>query len=161
MKSSDETLKQFRDLLRQKRRLLDKMKRHRKSLAKGRVEKKKLNEAISRMRRSGFAFAGLSTIEAKSRVETEIRAVTTQDIYLRDLEKKFDKLEQSSEVKYRGATVDIDDIDDAPTARVRSDDDEGVYAVHVDPETGIVDFSEQGSQGEEEPEEPGPDYAIE
>ena len=47
MKAIDPNQKRYRELLKLKRRLLDKMRKHRKALAKTRVDKKNINEEIT------------------------------------------------------------------------------------------------------------------
>jgi hypothetical protein len=144
MKTTDPNIQKYKDLLKQKRRLLDKMRKHRKSLARARVDKKRVNEEITRLRKSGFAFSGMTAVEAQERVSGEIRNVTPEDIYPKDLERRFDKLERTTEVKYRKDSVDISDLDDdsqVPRPKTK-DDDEGIYAVTLEHEDGVVDLGE-------------------
>ena len=161
MRDTDPNVQRYRELLKQKRRLLSQMKRHRKSLAKARIDKKRVNEEITRLRKSGFAFAGMTTLEAQARVSTEIQAVEPGDIYPKDLEKKFDKLERTTEVKYRKDSVDISDVNKKvnPSGHRHHDkDDEGGYSVILDEDCGVVDLSEQ--DGDDSLEE-GPENGIE
>lgn len=143
MRPTDPNALRYRELLKLKRKVLNDMRKHRKALAKKRIDKKKINEEITRLRKSGFAFHGLTPAAAQRRVSDEIRGVTPEDIYPKDLERKFDKLERTTEVKYRKGTVDVSDVDDSPTApRGGKDDDEGVYAVTFDgDDNGVVDLS--------------------
>ena len=155
MRHADPNVQKYRELSKQKRRILDKMKKYRKSLAKARVEKKNVNEEITRLRKSGFAFAGMTAVEAQAKVSGEIQAVEPGDIYPVDLERKFDKLERTTEVTYRKGSVDISDMGSGPAAsRLSSHDDDGVRSVVLDSESGVVDF---GEGEEDEISEPVPE----
>lgn len=131
----------FRELLKTKRRLLTRMRKHRKALAKDRVEKKRVNEEITRLRKSGFAFAGMTPSQAATRVSNEIQAVTPEDIYPKDLERKFDKLERTTAVVYKKGKVDVSDIEDSgPETKGKAKDDEDVVVALQD--DGVLDLSE-------------------
>lgn len=154
MRDIDPNAQRYRELLKQKRRLLNQMRKHRKSLAKSRVDKKRINEEITKLRKSGFAFSGMTAIQAMNKVSSEIQAVSPEDIYPKDLEKKFDKLERTTEVKYKNGRVDISDLDeDGPATRVKDSDDDGVYAVTLDPQNGVIDLGD----GDEDTAEDGPE----
>lgn len=149
MKESDHNIKEYKELAKQKRRILDQMKKHRKALAKARIQKKHINDAMSKLRRSGFAFGGLTTAEAKARVSSEIRSTKPEDIYPKDLEKKFDMLEQSSAVKYKKGTVNVEDIDAMPESANRksheSDLDDG-DTINGPSGLGVIDFGEEDEE---------------
>jgi hypothetical protein len=145
MKSIDPNVQRYKELLKLKRRALDQMRKHKKSLARIRVDKKRINEEITKLRKSGFAFAGMSTMEASARVSGEIRDVKPEDIYPRDLERQFDKLERTSEVKYKKASADLDDDDSGPKASRPSDDD----AVFIGPNSGVMDLGESDADDTE------------
>lgn len=140
MKEMNPNAQKFKELTRLKRRILDQMRRHRKSLAKARVDKKRVNEEISKLRKSGFAFAGLSPAQAQSRVADEIKAVTPSDIYPKDLERRFDKLERTTAVTYKKDKVDVSDIEEASTAPARRNDDDD--EIILDRGEGVVDLGE-------------------
>lgn len=148
MKQIDPNAQRLRELLKQKRRILDTMRKHRKSLAKARVEKKRVNEEISKLRKSGYAFSGMSTGAAQARVADEIKAVTPADIYPKDLERRFDKLERTTKVTYKKGKVDVSDIEEASVVPVRRGDEEDeVLATAVGKNDGVIDLGE----GEEDP----------
>jgi hypothetical protein len=155
MRNADPSAQRYKELLKMKRRLLTQMRKHRKSLAKARVDKKRVNEEITRLRKSGFAFAGLTPEQAQKRVSGEIRAVTPEDIYPKDLERKFDKLERKSEVMYKKGMVDTSDIDDDSRAHAAApgdqDDDREIYAVTLDPQSGVIDLGDGEEDDDAEP----------
>lgn len=139
MKNIDPNVQRFRELLKLKRRILDQMRKHRKAIAKGRVDKKRINEEITKLRKSGFAFVGMSTSEASARVSSEIRDVKPEDIYPKDLERQFDKLERETEVRYRKASADLDEDDGRGIKVPRIADDDGVF---IGADAGVVDLGE-------------------
>ena len=141
MKETDPNVARYKELLKIKRRLLDKMRKHRKTIARDRIEKKRVNEEITKLRKSGYAFAGMTVSAAQARVSDEIQATKPEDIYPKDLEKQFDKLERTTEVKYKKGLVNLDDIDDdVPTRSSPSDDDGGT--VYLGKTAGVIDLGE-------------------
>lgn len=152
MRETDPNIQRYKELLKLKRRLLDQMKKHRKALAKNRAEKKRINEEITRLRKSGYAFAGMSSDAARARVGDEIRSVKPEDIYPRDLEKQFDKLERTTVVKYRKGSVDLDDIEDDGVG-VRSKNDDG-GSVYIGRDSGVIDLGDGDNDGDSDNEEP-------
>lgn len=141
MKSTDPNVSRYRELLKLKRRLLDQMRKHRKSLAKSRAEKKRINEEITKLRKSGFAFAGMTTTAAQARVDEEIRSVRPEDIYPKDLERQFDKLERTTNVNYRKGMVDLDDAEDGSDVGKRSSDDDSP-AIFLGKDSVVIDFGD-------------------
>lgn len=144
MKTNDANLQRCMELAKQKRRLLDTMKKHRKALAKARAEKKKINEEITKLRKSGYAFHGMTATEAMERVKNEIKSVKPLDIYPKDLEKKFDKLERDSEVKYKKGSVDIADIDGDASEATGHDYDDSPNV--IDSGLGVIDLSDSSDE---------------
>lgn len=141
MRETDPNVQRYRELLRLKRRLLTQMSKHRKSLARDRADKKRINEEITKLRKSGYAFSGMTAVAAQERVGDEIRAVKPEDIYPKDLERQFDKLERTTEVKYKKGLVDLDDLEnDGPSHSVSSEDDSP--SIFIGKNSGVIDLGE-------------------
>jgi hypothetical protein len=133
------------ELKKKKKKLMAAVRRKRKSLAKTQLEKKKvaaeedmLRERLgpkrgmppkSQSRRSRpktqDKFAGVDPVVAQARVTKEIEAVEPEDIYPKDLEREFDKIDTPGEQ----ADTEIVDLGKEATAG-------------PDEEEEILDFSE-------------------
>jgi len=129
MEENCKSRERLKELEKMKRVLLTRMSRHRKELAKCKVRKRAINEEIFRIKSNPGVFDGMTSQQAFSAVATAIRDTKPEDMYPKDLEKEFDKIEKS----LRGPNDRVTEIDD-------TDDD------------GVIDMSDEG--GEEEIREP-------
>ena len=120
------------------------MKKHRRYLAKAKATKKSVNDEMAQLRRSGNVFGTMTMSEVKEHVQNEIKAVKPEDIYPKDLEREFDRLERNSIVNMRKDPIDIDDNDDVQVkpSHAKFDDDEGAV-VSVDEDAGVLDMSSE------------------
>ena len=151
MRALDPAVKELRELFKQKRRLLDKMKKHRKSLAKLRVEKRRINSDISKLRKSNNIFGSMTAVAAMEKVTDEIKSVRPNDIYPRDLEKEFDKLEQKSAVKHRNRSVNLDDLEPhGPSPKSHPEEEDTIDSIGVEDSLGVIDLSEDSGSEDEE-----------
>lgn len=144
MKDKSELIARYKELTKLKRRLLEGMKKHRRYLAKAKATKKSVNDEMAQLRRSGNVFGTMTMSEVKEHVQNEIKAVKPEDIYPKDLEREFDRLERNSIVNMRKDPIDIDDNDDVQVkpSHAKFDDDEGAV-VSVDEDAGVLDMSSE------------------
>jgi len=130
----------FKELAKRKRKLLITMKRARRTLARARVEKKKVNAELGRVRKAVNIFGGLSPEEAARRVSVEIKSTGPEHIYPNDLEKEFDRLDRKSERNESSTVVD------APAHALEDDSvgdkDSGLYGVIIKDDGDVIQMKD-------------------
>lgn len=97
-------------LKKKKRENLDKMKRVKRSYVKAKLEKKRINREVKQLQKEWQERIKNNPVDAKLAFAKEIRDVTTEDMFPKDLEKEFDKIELTN-IK-RGRTMKTEDLSD-------------------------------------------------
>jgi len=126
-----QTKERIKELKKKKKTLLTKMRKTSKILAQVRHEKKKVGDELSMLldktyprRERGHVtnlFADLSPEDAAKAVNVQVESVTTADIYPKELENEFNRIDRHS--------------------RTRKDDEIEIENDSV--EDGVMDFSDQ------------------
>lgn len=134
----------LQELAKQKRKILNRMKKSRDLLAQDRIEKKKINEAIKSARGKNV-FADLSEEEARTKMRDDIKATNIADIYPSDLEAEFDELEQGEKEVDEKQVIEYVNINstiknELATAEEEDDNDE-VIGFDLGTGSGVMDFS--------------------
>lgn len=99
-----------KELMAKKRKLLTKIKRNKRSLIKSRIEKNKINEELLAIK---ARFAGMTSDEARAAVAVELDAISTDDIFPKKLERKFDRLDKRGPKHDERQVVDLTGTDSA------------------------------------------------
>ena len=148
MEPVTDLIARIKELAKRKRKLLITMKRARRTLSRARVEKKKVNVELVRVRRAVNIFAGLSPEEAAEKVSKEVRATGPEHIYPADLEKEFDKLDRKSERNESSTVVDApaDVLEDDPDGGK----DSGMYGVIIKDDGDVVEMKEEEEDDDED-----------
>ena len=120
----------IKELANKKRKVQTKIKRAKRALVKARVEKKKIDSDIVRLKSLTNAFDGLSPEAARDRLEKELDQVKPEDIYPEKLEKSFDRMERPKKGVNEREVIDL------------GGDDMGEDADGGD-DLGVVDLSDQ------------------
>jgi uncharacterized protein YoaH (UPF0181 family) len=168
----------IKELGKKKRKLLDYMKKQRKKYSKAAAEKKAVAEEIVKLQEQIAAtkpkpsfvqvapkknvpvrprikknlFQGMSDGEAFAKVSSEIKSVSPDDVYPKDLEEEFDNLEK--QFRYN---------DDRDVITVRNPNfQKTIRATKIEPDTsandglgstkehGVIDLSDGGEYGDDE-----------
>jgi hypothetical protein len=131
----------FRELLRLKRKLAATIRRSKKVQIRARMEKRKINEELKKIKGRSSVFADMPQKKAEKIVKKQIEAVHPDDLYPKDLEKHFDKFDarDSSENKI----VDIGKISDKPLSHSRrrhadSEEESSEIVGSADPDNAFV-----------------------
>lgn len=84
----------LKELEKKKTRLLRTIARNKKSAAKARAAKKRVLSEIKSIKGKYSAFNGMSEKQAEKVVKKDLESVQPADVYPKDLEREFDKLER-------------------------------------------------------------------
>ncbi len=95
-------------LKKKKRQNLDKMKRLNRSYIKAKLEKKRINQEVKQLQKEWQELLKKDPASAKEAFAQEMRNVTADDIFPKDLEAEFDKIELRSIKK--GRTMKTEDL---------------------------------------------------
>lgn len=141
-----------KELIKKKKKLMARIKQSRKAQIKARLEKKKVNEELRRLRGKKNLFADMAPARAQESVKKEIEAVKPAQVYPRDLEKRFDKIDKPKQPTDTDKVIDLGRIPEQPIAggqrRTHEEDgdvaevDEEAVGSFIGEEHGVVDFSE-------------------
>ena len=102
-----------------KRQNLDKMKRIKRSYVKAKLEKKRINREVKQLQKEWKERIAANPAEAKSVFNQELQNVTMDDMFPKDLEREFDKIELRNIKK--GRTMKVEDLsEDADLRHVPS-----------------------------------------
>jgi hypothetical protein len=93
-----------------KRKNLDKMKRIKRSYVKAKLEKKRINREVKQLQKEWQDKIKNNPTAAKSAFAAELKAVSVEDVFPKDLEQEFDKIELKN-IK-RGRTMRTEDLSD-------------------------------------------------
>lgn len=96
------------ELKKKKRANLDKMKRVKRMYVKAKLEKKRINREIKKLQAEWQERIKKNPAEAKSAFAKELKSVTADDMFPKDLETEFDKLDLQSIKK--GRTMKTEDL---------------------------------------------------
>jgi len=135
----------IKELTKAKKKLLTKIRVGKKGLIKARLEKRKINEELRRLKSKANVFAGMSKEAAADKVRAEIEGVMPAEVYPKDLERRFDKLEAPTK-QYK--TVDLGKIPERAAARPAADDEAESVGTDAEPEVeagvdeGVLDLSD-------------------
>jgi hypothetical protein len=151
MESSVE-YERVRELMKRKKKLLAKLRRSKKEQVKARIEKRKINEELRSLSGKKNLFAGMDADKAASAVKKSIDDVKPGDIYPKDLEREFDKIDRPAvadqhkildlgRVKERAAPAPKAYDEDSNSADAIVGDGEDVDESYLQDE--VIDFSEQ------------------
>lgn len=138
----------LRELMAKKKKLMAKIRRCRKEQVKARIEKRKINDEIRKLRGKKNLFSDMEHSDAAELVKKTIESVDPNDIYPKDLEREFDKIDKPAVDKKK--TLDLGKIKEQPlpvATRGSSDEDDTVDGVVGDSEEpteeeGVLDFSD-------------------
>ena len=83
----------FKKLKTMKRKNLDKLKRIKRSYVKAKMEKKRINKEVKELQREWAEKVKANPEMAKERFSEMVKSVTNDDIFPRDLEEEFNKIE--------------------------------------------------------------------
>jgi chromosome segregation ATPase len=97
-------------LRKSKRKNLDKLKRTKRVFVKAKLEKKRINRDIKKLQAEWQELIRKDPAKAKSAFANELENVSTEDMFPKDLEKEFDKLELRN-IK-QGRTMKTEDLSD-------------------------------------------------
>ena len=97
-------------LKKNKRKNLDKLKKTKRSFVKAKLEKKRINRDIKKLQAEWQELIKTDPARAKSAFAEELKNVSTEDMFPKDLEKEFDKLELQNIKK--GRTMKTEDLSD-------------------------------------------------
>ena len=97
-------------LKKNKRKNLDKLKRSKRVYVKAKLEKKRINRDIKKMQAEYQELIKKDPGRARAAFAEELKSVTTDDMFPKDLEKEFDKLELRNIKK--GRTMKTEDLSD-------------------------------------------------
>lgn len=83
----------IKELASKKKKLITSMKRATRTLAKSRVEKKKTDAELKKLKARKSSLANMSPEQARACVLSEMESVTPGSIYPRDLEREFERID--------------------------------------------------------------------
>lgn len=98
----------WRDVKKKKRLNLDKMKKVKRAYVKAKIEKKRINREVKQLQKEWKERIAHNPSDAKSAFAQELRDVTTEDMFPKDLEKEFNKIELKN-IK-QGRTMKTEDL---------------------------------------------------
>lgn len=146
--TTQDIAERIKELMRKKKKLNATIKRGRKIQVKARIEKKKVVTELTKLKKDGSLFRGMTVDEARKAVKDAIEATDPKDVYPADLERTFDRLEKPSVGEHK--VVDLGKIPERPISKNGDDDDDaevvGVADVATeddDVDDGVVDLSDQ------------------
>jgi len=122
-----------KELAAKKKKLVTAMKRAKRTFVKSRVEKAKVDAELKKLKAKASAISKMTTEEARAHILSEMDSVTPENIYPRDLEREFERIDKprgkrpvnEREVMDLAPDSDDDDGGYTPSARHMSDDAEG------------------------------------
>lgn len=119
----EERRDRIRALESKKRRLMGSIVRNKKNAAKARVTKRKINEELRILKGKQNKFMNMTPEDAQTAVAKELADVAPGEIYVKDLEREFDKVDRkAAEGRPERDIVDLDDID----VGIGEEEEEGV-----------------------------------
>lgn len=138
----------LKELLKRKRKLLVVIRKNKKSQVKARIEKRQINEEIRNIKGKANQFRNMTEEEARAEVTRRIDGVLPSEVYPRDLERQFDRLDKPTKKNYK--VVDLGKIPERPMNSSADFDDEdshvGSEETHpdlVEQEGEVIDLSDQ------------------
>lgn len=100
----------WKQMKKKKRQNLDKMKRVKRMYVKAKLEKKRINQEVKLLQAEWQERIKNNPTEAKSAFANELKNVSTEDMFPKDLEKEFDTIELKN-IK-NGRTMKTEDLSD-------------------------------------------------
>lgn len=140
-----------KELIKKKKKLMREIQSAKKKQIKARIEKRKVNEELRAIRGKKNIFEGVAPEAALRKVRATIEAVTPEEVFPRELERRFDKIDHPKADDEVRKTIDLGRIPEQPIAGGRrgGDDDDTVgggddieEAVYSE-EDGVVDLSDE------------------
>lgn len=143
----------LKELMKRKKKLLVTIRKNKKTQVKARIEKRKINEEIRTLKGKANQFRNMTPEEAQAEVRRRIDDVDPSEVYPKDLERQFDRLDKPTKKNYK--VIDLGRLPEKPlNSGADSDDDQDSHvgsadAAHPDltesnvEEEGVVDLSDQ------------------
>lgn len=144
------SLERIRELTKRKKILLGRIRKSRKLQIRARLEKRKINEELRRIKGKKNVFLGMTKEQSMDKVRADIEGVDPKELYPRGLERAFDKIERPSDKSKNYKIIDLGRIPENPRSLPKikegSMDDEHSTDVSVE---DIVDAGDTGEQQED------------
>jgi hypothetical protein len=123
--TAENNIERIKELMKRKKVLLTRIRKSRKLQIRARMEKRKINEELRRLKGKKNLFNGMTKEQAMDKVRRDIDGVRPEHIYMKPLERAFDKIERPGNTSKNYSVIDLGKLSENPRSLPKVKPDSG------------------------------------